>query len=127
MLKPQDRRIHSRYKLWIPARLEGESGPVRLAVGHDISQGGALLVTSGQPAPGDRVQLFVRIPPNAEDELEICATVLRVEPNSEDPNGIWPFQIALEFDRPQPDLEATMREHSRMLEGMADAGEQTPR
>lgn len=100
---------------------------MRLAIGHDMSQGGALLVTSSTPAPGDRVQLFVRVPPNAEDEREIRAKVLRVEANSEDPNGIWPFQIALEFDEPQPELEATMREHSRMLEGMSDAGEQPPR
>ena len=98
---------------------------MRLAVGHDMSQGGALLVTSGKPAPGERVQLFVRVPPNAEAEREIGARVLRVEPNQADPNGIWPFQIALEFDEPQSDLEATMRQHSRMLEGLADAGEQT--
>ena len=95
---------------------------MRLAVGHDMSQGGALLVTSSKLAPGDRVQLFVRVPPNAEAEREIGATVLRVEPNAEDPNGIWPFQIALEFDEPQTDLEATMREHSQMLEGVTDAG-----
>ncbi len=90
-----------------------------------MSQGGALLVTSSKPAPGDKVQLFVRVPPNAENEREISATVRRVEPNSADPNGIWPFQIALEFDEHQPELESLMREQTQMLEGMTDNGEQT--
>ncbi len=122
----KDRRIYHRYKLWIPARLEGETGPTQLAVGHDMSQKGSLLVTSKQLQVGERVRLFVRIPPDADDELQFEARVLRIAANDADPNGLWPFRVALEFDQAVPELEKALRQNLDCLDGLFDTGEQPP-
>jgi hypothetical protein len=122
----RERRAHPRYRLWVPARLEGDEQPSRLAVGHDMSQKGSLLVTMVELSPGDRVRLFVRIPPTGEgEEQEIAARVLRVEVNDADPHGLWPYRVAVEFDEPSPELEELLRSHSEVLEGVADSSEQT--
>ena len=51
--------------------------------------------------------------------------IVRVEPNTSDPNGLWPYRIAVEFTEPQPDLELALRGQSSHLEGLTDDGEQT--
>ncbi|HHH26774.1 MAG TPA: PilZ domain-containing protein, partial [Polyangiaceae bacterium] len=53
-MPPDDeRRLHERYRAWLPARIGGESVEMQLAIGHDMSQGGALLVTRTELAVGD--------------------------------------------------------------------------
>jgi len=120
-----ERRAHQRYRLWIPARIEGEDRPSRLAVGHDMSQKGSLMVTRSKLLAGEHVRLFLRIPPDGDEEQEIAARVLRIGANDADPNGLWPFQIAVEFDHPVPGVEELLRRHSEFMEGMADSGEQS--
>ena len=34
-----------------------------------------------------------------------CGRVVRVEDNPEDPHGLWPHRLAVEFDQPEPELE----------------------
>jgi hypothetical protein len=70
---------------------------------------------------GDRVHLYVRLSPDSDEELELEAHVLRSDVNVADPNGLWPYRAAVAFDTPKPDLEAKLREHSSLLEGMAEA------
>ena len=120
-----DRRAHPRYRLWLPARIEGDDQPSRLAIGHDVSQTGSLLVTRQQLAMGQQVRIFVRIPPDGEDEVAVRARVVRVEPNDADPEGLWPTRVAVEFDQPYPEIETLLRSHSECLEGVADASEQS--
>lgn len=121
-----ERRAHARYRLWLPARIEGEQGPTRVAVGHDVSQGGTMLVTRGELTPGQSVRLHIRIPPTEDgQEHVIAARVLRVDANDADPHGLWPYRVALEFDEPDPEIEATLRAHAECVEGVADASEQT--
>jgi hypothetical protein len=119
-----ERRAHHRYRLWIPARIEGEDRPSRLAVGHDMSQKGSLLVTRSKLAAGERVQLFLRIPPHGEEEHRIAARVLRIEENVADPEGLWPFRVAVEFDQPYPEVEELLRQHSEYIESVAESGRQ---
>ncbi|RLB58564.1 MAG: hypothetical protein DRI90_16605 [Deltaproteobacteria bacterium] len=121
----KDRRHHNRYRLWLPARIEGAGKMSRLAIGHDMSQQGSLLVTDQALAVGDTIQMFVRVPPDFEEEREIGARVVRCTHNEQDPEGLWPYQIAVEFDEPNPELEALLRKHSDVLESMTDSGEQT--
>lgn len=121
-----DRRNHPRFRLWLPARLEA-GGDVRLAVGHDMSQGGSLLVTSRALDVGARVKLVFTIPPNEGTELALEGEVLRCESNAQDPDGLWPYQIALAFERMAPELENLLREHSAVVEGVAEASEQNGR
>lgn len=115
-----NRRMHDRFRLWLPARIEG-GDETRLAVGHDMSQKGSLLVTHGALEVGADIELFVRIPPTASEEIKVVATVLRCEPNEADPEGLWPFQIAVEFRDADPSLEALLREQAQHLDGLADS------
>jgi hypothetical protein len=108
----EERRLHTRYRLWLPARIEGRGEEARLAIGHDISQTGSLLVTNGALEVGAHIVLFVRVPPEGDDEQRVAARVVRSGPNEADPQGLWPFQIAVEFDEAAPALEALVREHA---------------
>jgi hypothetical protein len=121
----KERRHHNRYRLWLPARIEGAGEAIRLAIGHDMSQKGSLLVTNQKLDVGDTIQLILRVPPDFEEERKIGARVLRCTDNEEDPQGLWPYQIAVEFNEADPGLERLLRKHSEVLEGMTDVGEQT--
>jgi hypothetical protein len=104
-----DRRQHRRYRLWVPARIEGESDADdggQLAIGHDISQKGSLMVTRAPgPEVGSTIRIFVRVPPDAPEERMVRARVLRATANQNDPNSMWPIQIAVEFDEADPEIE----------------------
>jgi hypothetical protein len=119
-----ERREHDRYRLWLPARIEGVAGDIRLAVGHDMSQKGCLLVTNRRIEVGTDITLTVRLPPDAEEEITLTAQILRCDENEADPEGLWPFQVAVEFAEADPKLEKTLRDHLQHLEGMAESGEQ---
>ena len=84
-----------------------------------------MLVTAEELQVGDEVRLTVRIPPDEGKQIELSARVLRCSPNEQDPQGLWPFQVALEFEKEVPQLEALIREHSEMVEGLAETGEQS--
>ncbi len=90
-----------------------------------MSQKGSLLVTDRQLEVGRTVQMIVRLPPDFEAEREIRAVVIRCSNNEMDPEGLWPYQIAVEFEDADPDLEQLLREHSVVLEGLSDVSEQT--
>ncbi len=118
----EERRLHDRYRLWLPARLEGGSRDTpTLAIGHDMSQGGSLMVTNAELAVGEHIEVHVRIPPDAEEERVLGATVLRCSHNPADPDSLWPFQVAVSFDEPDPELETSLREQMAVLEGVSDA------
>lgn len=119
-----ERREHDRYRLWLPARIEGLGDEIRLAVGHDMSQKGCLFVTHRRIDVGTDIKLSVRLPPDAEEEISFTAQVRRCDKNEADPDGLWPYQIAVEFDEADPDLEKTLRNHLQHLEGMSESGEQ---
>ena len=89
-----------------------------------MSQKGSALVTRCLLQPGERVKLFLRIPPNGEAEQQIAARVLRTEKNDADPDGLWPYRVAVEFDQPYPELEDLLLRHSEYIEGLAESGQQ---
>ena len=120
-----ERRNHYRYKLWVPARIQA-GGAAKLAIGHDMSQTGALLVSRSKVEPGTAVSLYVRVPPDSEQEFHLTAQVVRSERNDADPNGLWPYRIAVRFDENSPELEALLRTGSKLLEGLSADSEQIP-
>jgi len=120
----KERRHHNRYRLWLPARIEGAGKESRLAIGHDMSQKGSLLVTDRELPVGATIQMFVRVPPDFEEEREISAVVVRCADNQKDPEGLWPFQIAVEFEDPDPGLERLLRDNTDLLESLTDVSEQ---
>lgn len=117
----EERREHDRYRLWLPARIEGDGNKPHLAVGHDMSQGGSLLVTDTELEVGAAIKVHVRIPPDAEEERILDGKVLRCTKNPADPDSLWPYQIAVVFEEVDPELEELLRQHMAVLEGMAMA------
>ncbi len=111
-MSPMERRRHERLTEWLPVRLE--SGEAGLAVTHNVSETGALLVTAQELAVGQRVHITVPVPEQAlhstsVPQIELSAEVVRVAPNEEDPQGLWPYSVAVEFSEPSPALEAVLR------------------
>ena len=120
----KERRLHDRYRLWLPARIEGADDKLQLAVGHDMSQKGSLLVTDVELSVGAEIVLFIRVPPDSEEERRFEARVLRCDRNDVDPDGLWPYRLAVEFNQADPNLDELLRGHVQMLEGVAESGEQ---
>ena len=96
---------------------------MQLAIGHDMSQGGALLVTRTELAVGDAIVLEVQVPPGEGQVHKIAGKVLRSAPNEADPEGLWPFQIAVAFDKAMPELEEALEDH---LDQLAAQGQPNP-
>jgi hypothetical protein len=99
-----ERREHKRRRFWLPVEVEGVAGGV--AVSHDASDNGLLLVCSSTLDVGTKVRLTLRIPPGGPVAVPVEAKIVRVSRNEEDPDGLWPYKMAVCFDHPVPDLEA---------------------
>jgi hypothetical protein len=102
------RREHSRYRLWFPVQLAaGER--VKIGMNHNIGAGGMLLASASELVPGEAVQVTFQLPPAGEPRT-LQGHVLRVEPNSEDPEGGWPHRVAIAFDEIVPELHPFLEE-----------------
>jgi hypothetical protein len=96
-------RRSQRYTVWLPIRIEElEEG---MAVSHNASGRGILLVTAANLEVGSTVKIVVQFPPDGPPEKRLTGRVVRVEQNREDPGGLWPHRVALAFDEPVDDLE----------------------
>ena len=71
---------------------------------HNSSGGGMLAAVSSALNVGEHVVLRFQLP-NSETEHELSGRVLRLEENSEDPQGAWPKRVAIAFDAVTPELE----------------------
>ena len=123
MASDDERRLHERYRAWLPAQIGGESVEMQLAIGHDMSQGGALLVTRTELEVGAAITLEIQVPPGEGEVHQLTGKVLRSQPNEADPEGLWPFQIAVAFDKAMPELEEALEDH---LDKLAAAGQPNP-
>jgi hypothetical protein len=79
-----------------------------MAVSHNASGRGMLLVTAQKLDVGSPVAIVVQFPPESETEKRIEGRVVRVEPNTDDPDSLWPHRLAVEFDYAVPELEQAL-------------------
>lgn len=103
----EDNRKHHRHIAWFPARIERSHAVTRLGITHNISQGGALIVCNSTWSEGDVVTMTLRVPGSFEEKT-VAGRVVRVELNTEDPDGAFPHKIAIQFDETMPELESVM-------------------
>lgn len=83
----------------------------------DASEGGMFLSSSEPLAVGGAVRVtFTVIESGSPRTYEAAATIVRMEPNVDDPDGLWPFRVAVRFEAPIPGLAATLAEMQRELE-----------
>lgn len=103
---PVERRA-PRYTVWLPVRVaELAEG---MAVSHNASSRGMLLVTADKVDVGSPVTISVGLPPDGSEQREVLGRVVRVEENTDDPDGIWPHRLAIEFDDVVAELDAVFR------------------
>jgi len=103
-----ERREHRRRRFWLPVEVDGLDGG--FAVSHDASEHGLLLVCSSTLDVGASIRITLRLPPGGPKRSAVSARVVRVAPNDEDPQGIWPYKMAVRFDEALPELEQFLSE-----------------
>ena len=104
-MSEDERRIAQRYVLWIPIQIEQGADLRVLAVSRNISGTGVLVIAGAALEVGSKIDLTLSVP--GRDDRSLTGEVVRAEPNDEDPDGLWRHRIAVRFDQPVPDLEAT--------------------
>lgn len=108
------RREHSRYELWFPVELKSEHVQ-GMAVNHNVSAGGMLIALSAKLAVDEQITVTFRMPPDLQREYAVPGRIVRIEENRGDPDGLWPYRVAVVFDEISPDLVPYMEQAIRAL------------
>lgn len=104
-----NRRVHERHRLWFPVWIHPDGDdPTLPGVSHDASVAGIRVATGGAPEVGAHVVVTFRFPPEDGVERSVTGTVVRIEENADDPDGLWPKRVAVEFDEPMNELAALL-------------------
>ncbi len=96
------RREHARYRLWFPVQIEA-GGQVKIAINHNIGAGGMLIVLCAEMKIGESVSVTFALPPSGETRA-LRGHIVRIDPNTEDPDGEWPFKVGVAFEEVSPEL-----------------------
>lgn len=96
-------RQHGRYRIWFPVRVTSSSVD-GMAVNHDISAGGMLIALSARLELDAPVEVRFSVPTTSQGERVMQGKVVRIEDNADDPDGLWPYRMAVAFDDADPDL-----------------------
>ena len=97
------RRQHGRYRIWFPVRVTGE-GVDGMAVNHNISAGGMLIALSARLEVDATVEVRFVVPTDAKGEHVLRGKVVRIDDNLEDPDGMYPYRMAVAFEDVEPSL-----------------------
>ncbi len=100
-----EKRRNTRYTLWFPVDITTEGERRTLAVAKDASQTGIGISSPAGLEVGEQVTLSFRVPPGTGTEQKVTGRVTRHERNPDDPNGLWPYRIGIEFEDAMPELE----------------------
>jgi hypothetical protein len=98
------RRRHDRYHIWFPVQVDAGELQGAMAINHNIGAGGMLIALSAELKTGKEVTVSFRLPPDGKEERRFTGQIIRIEKNAADPDGVWPFRIAVAFDQIAPDL-----------------------
>ena len=104
-----DRRQHERIEIWFPVRMEVGNTTEALGVAHDASRAAIRVSAARQLTPGERVKVTFTVVGVESGEHVVEGSILRLEPNHDDPEGLWPYRITICFDAPIPELEPLLR------------------
>ncbi|MBK8168972.1 MAG: PilZ domain-containing protein [Sandaracinaceae bacterium] len=104
-----EQRKHERYRLWFPVQLQGRDATVAMGISHNTSVSGILIAAASPIEAGTRVRVTFRPLHESPEERSVEGRVIRVDANAEDPYGLWPHRIAVEFDTVLPELESVLK------------------
>ncbi len=96
------RRTNDRFEVWLPVKVDALREGI--AITHDASSTGALMLTASTLDEGAPIEVAIKLP-GQDVPKRVTGRVVRVEDNKEDPHGLWPHRMAIEFDEAVPELE----------------------
>jgi len=100
---PSERRTEPRQLTCIPAYIEITDESPLVALIHDVSVNGALLLTRRQLEPGERLKMSLYLTGNAKEARPARGRVARCERRDGDRADIWPWEVGVKFDEPISD------------------------
>lgn len=103
-----ERRRAQRFGYGFAVELSAEGRPATLGVARDASQKGMLVALRDAPPVGSEVKVVFRLPNPWPVDHAIEGVIVRVAP-LEDPSNRFDHEIAIEYDRPEPALEAGLQ------------------
>lgn len=80
-----------------------------MAISRNVSDTGMLVATAARLEEGDPVTVTFRTRPGQPEQLAE-GVIVRREDNVEDPDGLWPHRVAVEFKEPHAELEPMLRQ-----------------
>jgi hypothetical protein len=107
----EEKRRYQRYKIFFPVTLR-IGGEDIVALCRDASAGGVLVAAERPVEPGAEVVARFRTSTDLRDERTIPAKVVRQELSNEEMQLAFPYCIALEFAKPDPELIADLEARS---------------
>jgi hypothetical protein len=113
-----ERREGDRYQAWFPVQFTAGALRDHLAISRDVSSRGMQLSAATDLEPGSRVTVSFRVMPDDSKVRSVEGKVVRVEDNTDDPDGLWPLRVAVEFDEPIPDLERQLADAADSKRGI---------
>ena len=108
----EEQRRAPRFALWFPMQMD-TSGDVIMGISRDLSEVGVKMVAAAEPEVGAKVTMTIAIPGDEAGEREVAGTIVRVQPNDADQEGLWRHEVAVEFAERLDELEQLLEEVSR--------------
>ncbi len=108
-----ERRRHERYAIWFPVQVVVE-GEESTAVTFDASLSGLRVSSAVRLEVDTIVTLSFRVPPDSAETRQVQGKIIRVEPNTDDPDGFWRHRLAIQFLEAIPELESVLRTSQRL-------------
>lgn len=87
-------------------------GDVVMSISRDVSASGVLVVAAAELKVGSSVEVTLAVP-NEGTERVIKGTIVRVEPNAADAEGLWRHKVAVAFEENVEQLEGVLEELER--------------
>jgi hypothetical protein len=97
-------------------RLETKEGKAGFAVSRNISTSGSLIATASDLKVGAPVTLWLQF--HREDpERRVEGIIVRVIPNADDPYGMWPYLVGVQFESELAEIEPMLKQHVKESKG----------
>jgi hypothetical protein len=100
-----ERRERDRYRIWFPVVVRSHDERGGDAVSYDASDQGLMLLAPFTLEVGEAVRVSLDLAPGETEPRVVTGKVVRTSGNDDDPEGLWPFRLAIEFDEEIADIE----------------------
>ena len=107
--KAETRRAANRYSVWFPLKVESPALTDGVAVSRNVSETGVLMLSATKLDPGSTVNVTFKVEKDAPEKT-VQAKIVRMEKNSGDTTGLWPWRVAVEFVEPVAEIEPMLRD-----------------